>query len=136
MQKFINHVDLTIRQIEGEIKLQIPDVVLPDDPKSLEKNDALLNILETAVYSWETQITEAIEMQIRKSPKGNGPLSEIDYWREQNISFSGIYEQTKQEKVKQILDMLSKIENPASASFEDVRRELAKYYNEAKDNVR
>jgi dynein heavy chain len=136
MQKFINHIDLTIRQIEGEVKLQIPDVVLPDDASALEKNEALLSILEAAVYNWEAQIAESIEVQNRKVPKGDGPLAEIDYWRERNISLSGIFEQTKQEKAKQIIDMLTKIESPAASSFEDQRRELAKYYNEAKDNVR
>lgn len=136
MQKFINHVDLTIRQIEGEIKLQIPDVVLPDDPKALEKNEGLLTIIEAAVYGWEAQITEAIDVQSRRDRKSKSPLAEIDYWRERNISFSGIYEQTKQEKVQKIIEILTKIESPASSSFEGARKELAKNYNEAKDNVR
>ena len=136
MQKFINHIDLTIRQIEGEVRLQIPDVVLPEDAMALEKNEALLSILEAAVYNWEAQIAEAIEVQNRKVPKGDGPLAEIDYWRERNISLSGVFEQTKQEKAKQIVEMLAKIESPAASSFEDQRRDLAKYYNEAKDNVR
>lgn len=136
MQKFVSHIDLTIRQIEGEIKFAIPDVQLPDDLTGIEKNEQLMNILETAVYSWEGQIASAIEGQISKIPKGEGPLAEIDYWKERNISLSGIYEQTKQDNVKRIVDILTHIESPAAASFEDQRKDLAKLYNEAKDNVR
>lgn len=120
----------------GEVRLQIPDVVIPDDISEIEKNETLLGILEAAVYNWESQISEAIEIQNKKSPKGDGPLAEIDYWRERNISLSGIFEQTKQDKARHILDVLTRIESPAAASFEEQRKELAKYYNEAKDNVR
>ena len=138
MQKFVNHIDLTIRQIEGEVKLKIPDIELPKDGPfpGIEKDETLINALETAVYEWETQISDALEVQNRKTPKGGGPLAEIDYWKERNISLSGIFEQTKQEKVKKILEILTYVESPAAASFEGQRLDLSKYYNEAKDNVR
>ncbi len=122
--------------IEGEIRLEIPNVELPSDPKELEKDEFLLSLLEQSVYTWENQIGNAVDAQNHKTRKGNGPLAEIDYWKERNIGLSGIYEQAKQDKAKAILDLLSKIENPAWTSFEDRRKELVKYYNEAKDNVR
>ena len=138
MQKFVNHIDLTIRQIEGEVKLKIPDIELPKDGPfpGIEKDETLITTLETAVYEWETQISDALEVQNRKTPKGGGPLAEIDYWKERNISLSGIFEQTKQERVKKILEILTYVESPAAASFEGQRFDLSKYYNEAKDNVR
>lgn len=138
MQKFVNHIDLTIRQIEGEVKLRIPTIELPKDGPypGIEKDENLIGALENAVYDWETQISEAIEAQNRIQPKGDGPLAEIDYWKERNISLSGIFEQTKQEKVKKILEILQYVESPASASFEGQRVDLAKLYSEAKDNVR
>lgn len=136
MSKFVNHIDLTIRQIEGEIRLKMPDIDLPEDITGIEKDEMLINTLETAVYDWESQIAEAIEAQNRKVPKGDGPLAEIDYWKERNICLSGIFEQTKQEKAKRILEILSLVESPAASSFESQRQDLAKYYSEAKDNVR
>ena len=153
MQKFVNHIDLTIRQIEGEVRLEIPEVELtdefsdrivrrfkrseqPDDIKFVEEDEALTNTLESVVYKWEAQISQAIEVQNRRLPKDNGPLAEIDYWKERNINLSGIFEQTKQEKAKQILEILSSIESPASSSFEGQRLDLSKLYSEAKDNVR
>jgi dynein heavy chain len=136
MQKFINHIDLTIRQIEGEVRLKMPEVELPEDLTGIENNELLVLTLETAVYDWETQIAEGLEALNRRVPKGDGPLAEIDYWKERNISLSGIFEQTKQEKAKRILEILTHIESPAASSFESQRQDLAKFYNEAKDNVR
>ena len=136
MQKFISHIDLTIRQIEGEVRLKVPDIELPVDLKDVDKDELLINTLETAVYDWEAQISDALEAQNQKSPNGNGPLAEIDYWKERNINLSGIFEQTKQEKVKRILEILTFVESPAATGFENQRHELAKLYNEAKDNVR
>jgi dynein heavy chain len=153
MQKFINHIDLTIRQIEGEVRLRIPSEEVTDefrdrinrrlrkselaeDMKHEEEDEALVQLLETTVYEWEAQIAQAIEVQNRRLPKDNGPLAEIDYWKERNISLSGVFEQTKQEKVKQILECLAGVENPAASSFEHQRLDLSKLYSEAKDNVR
>ena len=105
MQKFISHIDLTIRQIEGEVRLKIPDIELPEDLKDVDKDELLIHTLETAVYDWETQISDALEVLTQKTPNGDGPLAEIDYWKERNISLSGIFEQTKQEKIKKILEI-------------------------------
>jgi dynein heavy chain len=136
MQKFINHIDLTIRQIEGEVRLKMPDIELPSDLTGIEKDELLINTLETSVYDWEAQIADAVESLNRRTPKGEGPLAEIDYWKERNIGLSGIFEQTKQEKAKRILEILFHVESPAANSFENQRQDLARYYSEAKDNVR
>jgi dynein heavy chain len=136
MQKFISHIDLTIRQIEGEVRLKIPEIELPEDLKDVDKDELLINTLETAVYDWETQISDALEVLTQKTPNGDGPLAEIDYWKERNISLSGIFEQTKQEKIKKILEILTYVDSPAGSGFESQRQDLAKLYNEAKDNVR
>jgi dynein heavy chain, axonemal len=109
---------------------------LPNDLKGVEKNEALINALENSVYDWETLISDSLDALNRLTPNGDGPLAEIEYWRERNISLSGIFEQTKQEKVKKILEILTYVESPAASSFESQRLDLAKHYNEAKDNVR
>jgi dynein heavy chain len=136
MQKFINHIDLTIRQIEGEVRLNVPKTDLPSSLHGIEKDEALITSLENVAYEWESTISDALEVQNRRTPKGDGPLAEIDYWKERNISLSGIFEQTKQEKVRRILEILQHVESPAFSSFESQRQDLARFYSEAKDNVR
>ena len=71
-----------------------------------------------------------------QTPQTPGPLGEIDWWRERNISLSSLFEQTKQEHVEQVLDKLDHAENAAPSSFRDTRTDLSKYYLEAKDNVK
>lgn len=64
--------------------------------------------------------------------QGNGPLAEIDYWRERNAALSALYEQLKAPNIQRFLDLYSRVD----ISFEDLRQELGKSYVEAKDNVR
>ena len=44
---------------------------------------------------WYQQILQALEAQANKKRMGNGPLAEIDYWRERNAALSALYEQLK-----------------------------------------
>ena len=67
-----------------------------------------------------------------QTPQGNGPLAEIDYWRERNAALSALFEQLKLPKVKQLLEIFNHTDN----SIEYLRQDLNKYYTEAKDNVR
>lgn len=71
-----------------------------------------------------------------QTPQTPGPLGEIDWWRERNISLSSLFEQTKQEHVERVLEKLDAVENAAPSSFRDTRTDLSKYYLEAKDNVK
>lgn len=54
----------------------------------------LLQIAEVC-RGWYSQISDAIEVQQRRKRIGNGPLAEIDYWRERNAAISALYEQLK-----------------------------------------
>lgn len=69
--------------------------------------------------------------------QGNGPLAEIDFWRERNAALSALSEQLKLPQVVKMLDILGqKTDATALANFKMARDELTKYYTEAKDNVR
>ena len=64
---------------------------------------------------------------------GNGPLAEIDFWRERNAALSALYEQLKLPRVQDFLDIFAlEDEQP----FEILKHDLNKVYLEAKDNVR
>jgi len=64
--------------------------------------------------------------------QGNGPLAEIDYWRERNAAVSALYEQLKAPRVQRFMEIYSKIDY----SFEYLREDLGTFYAEAKDNVK
>ena len=88
--------------------------------------------IEEVCRGWIKQIHTALEALQKKAPHGNGPLAEIDYWRERNAALSALYEQLKLPKVRHFLEVFSHNDN----SIEYIRQDLNKFYTEAKDNVR
>lgn len=65
-----------------------------------------------------------------------GPLAEIEFWRDRNASLATLYEQLNLPIVHTIVQILSKATSPASSSLEFQLAELNKFYVEAKDNVK
>ena len=61
---------------------------------------------------------------------GNGPLAEIDFWRDRSGALSALVEQLKLPKIAAILEIYNNID------LEYRRADLNKYHTEAKDNVR
>ena len=52
-----------------------------------------MEIVDNSCRCWYKQLTAALDIQQKKRRHGNGPLAEIDYWRERNASLSALYEQ-------------------------------------------
>nr|XP_039267660.1 dynein heavy chain 10, axonemal-like [Styela clava] len=137
LSKFVKSIQRTIQQIEGEIRLDVPDLPLDGEVSELAKNKELIDQIKLASGNWQQQISTAIEQQLKKKPQGNGPLAEIDFWRERNAALSALSEQLKLPQVVKMLDILGqKTDATALANFKMARDELTKYYTEAKDNVR
>lgn len=132
LQKFSNSVNRTIQQIEGEVRLEVPDLGLSDNDEANAANNALMDQVEEICRDWYRLVTGALESLQRRSPHGNGPLAEIDYWRERNAALSALYEQLRLPKVQRLLDLFYRIDQ----SFDFLKEDLSKFYIEAKDNVR
>lgn len=132
MRKFASSITRTSQQIEGEVRLEVPEVALTDNMDDNLKNEEVMTQVENACRNWFKQITQALELQQKKTPQGYGPLAEIDYWRERNAALSALYEQLRLPKVKIFLELFNNIDN----SFEYLKQDLNKFYTEAKDNVR
>ncbi|XP_066546047.1 dynein axonemal heavy chain 10 [Amia ocellicauda] len=134
--KFLGHVDRTVQQLEGEIKLHIPSVDLDGDVSQLASRPALVEELEQCVMNWQTQITCVIEEQLQKKPQAPGPIAEIDFWRERTAILSALSEQLKVPVVKKILEVMSRADPITIQNLELSVTELSKYHVEAVDNVR
>ncbi|XP_064612357.1 LOW QUALITY PROTEIN: dynein axonemal heavy chain 10-like [Liolophura sinensis] len=132
MQKFASSINRTIQQIAGEVRLEVPDIELGSNVDEILSNPEMMEVVRNYCTEWTKQIQIALEAQVKKVPQGQGPLAEIDFWRERNASLSALIEQLKIPKVAQMLEVFKQVEN----DFEDTRGELNKYYVEAKDNVR
>ena len=132
MQKFASSINRTIQQIEGEVRLEVPELELSDNVEEVVANTELMDQIREICSEWTKQVRNALEVQIKKVPQGKGPLAEIDFWRERNAALSALVEQLKIPTVAKMLEAYSHLET----DFDDVKTELNKYYVEAKDNVR
>ncbi|KAG8146105.1 hypothetical protein E2320_012502 [Naja naja] len=136
MQKFLSHIQRTIQQIEGEIKLDMPTLSIEGDAYELAGDQEVVETLENLANGWLVLISSANEELQRKVPQGNGPLAEIDLWRERNATLSALTEQVKLPAVKKVLQVLEIANTGIVDNLQVVVAELSKHHVEAVDNVR
>ncbi|XP_073737373.1 dynein axonemal heavy chain 10 [Callorhinus ursinus] len=136
IQKFANGIQRTMQQLEGEIKLEMPSISIEREVSDLAADPEAVEILEQCVINWLNLISAAVEGQLKKTPQGNGPLAEIEFWRERNATLSALHEQTKLPIVRKVLDVIKESDSMLVANLQPVFTELFKLHMEASDNVR
>lgn len=133
--KFSSQISNAIQQIQGDIHLNIPDVVITKPESHLDDYE-LINTLEQALEEWSKSVASVVEQEARKTPKRKGPLAEIEFWRERNATLSTIFEQINMPTVQKMLKLLELVEASMLLTFKYHFSELSKLYVEAKDNVK
>ncbi|XP_006149290.1 dynein heavy chain 10, axonemal [Tupaia chinensis] len=136
IQKFASSIQRTMQQLEGEIKLEMPSISLEGEVSDLATQPETVEALEQCVINWLSQISSAVEGQLKKTPQGNGPLAEIEFWRERNATLSALHEQMKLPVVRKVLEVIKEAESMLVANLQPVFLELFKLHMEASDNVR
>lgn len=129
-------VQSTIALVEGEVKLQVPEVDLTGEPAQLARDGSLVARLESAMEDWAQVISSTIDEQQCRQPQGRGPLAEIDFWKERSTALSALYEQLKLDSVQAVLAIMKAAGVASFSNFEYHRGELNRYYLEARDNVK
>ncbi|KAL4108550.1 hypothetical protein PRIC1_000265 [Phytophthora ramorum] len=133
--KFSSQISNAIQQIQGDIHLNIPDVIITKPESHLDDYE-LINTLEQALEEWSKSVASVVEQETRKTPKRKGPLAEIEFWRERNATLSTIFEQINMPAVQKMLKLLELVEASMLLTFKYHFSELSKLYVEAKDNVK
>ena len=120
LQKFGLTINRTIKQIEGDIKLDIAPMVmnLTESSKYYAKDRSVVMKLEEILYSWEKTVASASEQVLRRTAQGNGPLGEVDFWRERNATLSALYEQLNLPVVKKVADILTDAQSDSLAGYD------------------
>ncbi|KAM6964967.1 dynein axonemal heavy chain 10 [Aplochiton taeniatus] len=134
--KYLGHIDRTLQQLEGEIKLHVPELDLTPEVEVLRASAEVVEKLERCVMNWQTQITIVIEEQLKKKPQVPGPMAEIDFWRERAAILSALNEQLKLPVVKKILEVMVKADPVTVQNLDLTIHELSKYHVESVENVR
>jgi dynein heavy chain len=138
LRKFASHMRRTIQQVEGDVKLRLPDIPLEvlQNTAACAMDSAVLVELERIMDAWITTMNTIIDAQLKRVPVGPGPLPEIDYWVERSSTLTALYEQLDLPPVCAIIAILTQANIASLALFENQRRDLVRLYTEAKDNVK
>jgi dynein heavy chain len=138
LQKFSAQVSHAIKQLTGDIHLNIPSISLENIDKASEDYDTI-TLLESAIAEWTAVLASAIHRETEKvTAPEKGPLAEINYWRDRNAALSSLYEQLNLPNVKRMVTVVEVGSTDINliASFKSQFGELTKLYVEAKDNVK
>lgn len=137
MQKFVSQISHTIQQVSGNVKLPLPNVTIdPENLKAASEDEDIVSKLEQKLEEWISLIANIIDQENRKKPVGEGPISEINFWRDRNAVLSALYEQLSVDKVKDMIKVMEISNVPSITLFKKHLSELLKFYIEAKDNVK
>ena len=136
VEKFASHLEVVIKQVEGEVKLEIPNIVIAEEPAVVAKQPPIVAQLEVAMEGWSRVISNTVETILKKTPRGSGPLAEIDFWKERNSALGALSEQLKLPQIQKILEVLKAANVPSLSNFDYHRNEMSRYFIEAKDNVK
>ncbi|NXE97071.1 DYH10 protein, partial [Menura novaehollandiae] len=118
------------------IKLEIPTINLDREVTVLATVPEVVQSLKSCAMTWQKLISAVLEEQLKKVPQGNGPLAEIDLWREKNATLTALTEQTKLPEVQKVLEILQEAESECIRDLRIVLSDLKKHHMEAQDNVK
>lgn len=88
--------------------------------------------IEAAVDEWTPIISQVLEKQGKKSPKGKGALAEIEFWRDKCAALSTLYEQLNTPNVKKMIEVLEGVDSPNLQAFRAHFNDLVKQYHKHK----
>ncbi|KAJ8973386.1 hypothetical protein NQ317_012102 [Molorchus minor] len=138
IEGFINTLDWVTEHVDDVVDLPMVDMthILQRSVEDLARDRHAVVELEEVVMGWETHILKIIETYLAKTPDGNGPLSEYDYWHQREAAFSALVEQLKKPTLVHIANALEAAKSSVLDGFIHYQVDLKRYYGEAKDNVK
>ncbi|ORZ35435.1 dynein heavy chain and region D6 of dynein motor-domain-containing protein [Catenaria anguillulae PL171] len=133
MSRFANQVAQTVQQVTGDVKLRLPDT----DPElgcsaaygpnsHCSRPPFQARVLESLADEWSDAIQHTLAREAKKVPRGNGPMAEVEFWRDRHFSLAGFTGQALS---------VAGMHAPAAA-LEAHLADLHKLHAEAKDNVK
>ena len=120
----------------GQTVLYIPDEgpLMASDKASQSRE--LVQRLETAMIHWTRQIKEVLGTQdSMETSDSDGPLEEIQFWRDRCENLSGISSQLRNPKVARISEILEKTNSSYLSPFLKISRMIQEGSSTAESNV-
>ncbi|XP_022902554.2 dynein axonemal heavy chain 10 [Onthophagus taurus] len=138
LQQLVDSISWTIGHVEDDsqqLLFECADISDKTD-EDIIKDKGIIENLEEVVMSWERHISKTIESYMAKTPVGNGPIPEYDYWRERESGLSTITEQLKKPRSVRICRLLEMANSNIISGFDYYKDDLKKVYSQARDNVK
>ncbi|KAI4469012.1 dynein heavy chain [Holotrichia oblita] len=136
--RLIVYIFRTIEHVADDsqqLMVDCPDIFDKSD-EVIIKDKKIIESLEDIIMGWERQITRIIEIYQAKTPQGNGPIPEYEYWHEREAGLSILVEQLKKPRALRICTILEKAKSNIISGFEVFKEDLKKVYVQARDNVK
>ncbi|NXM16341.1 DYH10 protein, partial [Ploceus nigricollis] len=118
------------------LKLEMPTVNIDREVTVLATVPGVVQSLERCAVTWQKLISRVLEEQLKKVPQGNGPLAEINLWRENNATLKALTEQMKLPEVQKVLEILQEAKSKFTGDLQIVLSDLKKHHMEAQDNAK
>ncbi|NWZ12470.1 DYH10 protein, partial [Agelaius phoeniceus] len=118
------------------LKLEMPTVNLEREVAVLATVPGVVQSLKRCAVTWQKLISGVLKEQLKKVPEGNGPLAEINLWRENNADLRALTEQMKLPEVQKVLEILQEAEPEFTGDLQIVLSDLKKHHMEAQDNAK
>ncbi|NXB71412.1 DYH10 protein, partial [Donacobius atricapilla] len=118
------------------LKLEMPTVNLDREVTVLATVPVVVQSLKSCAVTWQKLISRVLEEQLKKVPQGNGPLAEIDLWREKNAALSALTEQIKLPEVQKVLEILQEAAPEFTGGLQIILSDLKKHHMEAQDSAK
>ncbi|KAK7195889.1 dynein heavy chain [Novymonas esmeraldas] len=130
-------LDGFMNQVGAERKLLIPQdlYALEDSDAQLQaalNNKDVLRQVDSTVSQWQAEISYAMSLE----PQKEGPLGEIEYWRERYSTISALYEQLNSAQAKFILKVAKEADCTSATMIASTLQQFFRMYSESKDNVK
>ena len=133
VSKFSDHVSQALKQMSNDVKVRMPSQIAP---KNENVPPSTLKEYVDISSEWIDVINQTMADVQNLGYADNGPLAEIDYWRNKCAYLSPLYEQLQNAKVRDVLASLFDAKSVTSTVLDNLIKELNNSFNEAQDNLK
>jgi dynein heavy chain len=121
-------------QLDESSRLNIPTFTIPENV-SIDCDSDMARLLEISVSDWKGVVLKRIDEEQSKHPDGQGPLAEVNFWRNRHAVFSELEEQVQGPAVQIILRKLRPVRNSLVQEADVLFQRLSRLAAEAADNA-
>ena len=139
LHTFMANLQITVGQVDGYTRLPLPPAEDLDTTFRYTTNKERVHVLEGCLVTWTRQIKVVLKQdpeQLLKRGEHPGPLSEIQFWRQQSTDLNAIFRQLQSEQVRAVLQHLDQAKSTYNMPFAKLCKEVFGARAEANDNLR